>query len=72
MNEESPWTKVRRLSYRELIREHDRPVYSENYRSVLREEIRHRQNRAATRSTVAMTLVITLATISNVILWALK
>ena len=58
--------------YREL---NEKPVHSSDLasqRQGVRDELRHRDIRRYTKAMFWMTIVITLATIANVILWALK
>ena len=58
------------MSHRELAQEHDRDGLSEDYRGIVRDELRHRQIARMTRAMVAMTVVIAVATLFNVAIWA--
>ena len=58
--------------YRELNEEPVHPSDHAFQRQEVRDELRHREIRSYTKAMFWMTVAITLATIANVILWALK
>ena len=73
------WAELEKASKEELKAEYGQPpddpfLYGDfQMRKIeIRDELHHREIRGYTQAMFAMTLVITLATIANVILWALK
>lgn len=73
------WSELRSMLKRDLIAKHDvlitdvlKPTHLDIFRHEILDELRHREIAGFTKAMVWMTVVITLATIANVILWALK
>lgn len=73
------WAELKKASKEELKAEYgQRPEDPYLYgdfqmrRTEIRDELHHREIRGYTRAMLAMTVVITFATIANVILWTLK
>jgi len=80
MGKAHKWAELKELTEADLIKEHDQHAKTApDYMATIRDELRHREQTRQTAAMVVlskriayMTLIITAATIANVILWALK
>jgi len=67
------YSELKGLTWHEVVEEHDNAAKgcgSRDWLALLRDELRHRQHIRYTRAITWLTIVITVATIFNVVLWA--
>lgn len=73
MSRAHSWAELKAMTKAELVGEHDRHTQvASDYLITIRDELRHREGAKQTWVMLWMTVVITTATIANVILWALE